>query len=100
TVSNRLARRAKAIATRLEREEVEEKPWVDNRRLSFTATPRNPGPSEVIVTQGLTVRRGGKTVVDGLDLYLMRGDKLALVGPNGSGKTTLLEVLRGVRQPD
>lgn len=100
TVSNRLARRAKAIATRLEREEVEEKPWVDNRRLSFAATPRNPGPSEVIVTQGLTVRRGGKTVVDGLDLYLMRGDKLALVGPNGSGKTTLLEVLRGVRQPD
>ena len=100
TVSNRLARRASAVAARLEREEVEEKPWVDNRRLSFTAEPSTPGPSEVIVTEGLTVRRGGKVLVCGLDLYLMRGDKLALVGPNGSGKSTLLEVMSGARQPD
>ncbi len=100
TVSNRLARRARSIATRLEREEVEEKPWVDNRRLSFWAEPSDPGPSEVIVTEGLVVRRNGRGIVGGLDLYLMRGDKLALVGPNGSGKTTLLEVLRAVRAPD
>lgn len=100
TVSNRLARRAKSIATRLEREEVEEKPWVDNRRLSFSAQPGTQGPTEVIATEGLTVRRGGQTIVSGMDLHLMRGDKLALVGPNGSGKSTLLEVLSGVRQPD
>ncbi|HEX7040026.1 MAG TPA: ABC-F family ATP-binding cassette domain-containing protein [Trueperaceae bacterium] len=99
TVSRRLARRAKALATRLEREAVEGKPWEDNRRLSFVAAPSSPGPSEVIVAEGLVVRRGGRTIVDGLDLYLMRGDKLALLGPNGVGKTTLLEVLRGARRP-
>ncbi len=100
TVSRRLARRAKALATRLEREEPEEKPWVDGRRLSFAAQPGSPGPTEVVVAEGLVVTRGGRTVVDGLDLHLMRGDKLALVGPNGAGKTTLLEVLRGAREPD
>lgn len=100
TVSRRLARRANAIESRLGREEVEAKPWVDNRRLSFSAEPRSQGPSEVVVAEGLVVRRDGREIVAGLDLHLMRGDKLALIGPNGSGKTTLLEVLRGVLAPD
>jgi ATPase subunit of ABC transporter with duplicated ATPase domains len=100
TVSNRLARRAKAMQTRLEREEVIEKPWDDRRRLAFVATPATPGPSEVITAEGLVVRRSGKTIVNGLDLYVRRGDRVALVGPNGSGKSTLLAVLRGDLAPD
>lgn len=95
-----MARRAASLATRLEREEVEEKPWQDNRRLEFVAQPTSPGPNEVITTEGLVVRRGGKSIVSGLDLYVRRGERIALVGPNGSGKSTLLSVLRGDTLPD
>ncbi|WP_366518293.1 ATP-binding cassette domain-containing protein [Natronospira proteinivora] len=35
-----------------------------------------------------------------LDLRVMRGDKIALVGPNGCGKTTLLRLLLGELEPD
>lgn len=43
--------------------------------------------------KGLIVKRTGRTVLDGIDLELMVGDKLGVFGPNGSGKTTLLKAL-------
>ena len=99
-VSNTLARRARSIATRLEREEVIDKPWQDNRRLEFIAAPTAPGPNEVVTAEGLVIRRAGRIIVPGLDLYVRRGERIALVGPNGSGKTTTLDVLSGRRPPD
>lgn len=98
--SRTLARRAKAMARRLEREPEEEKPYQDRRQLSFLAKPATPGPTEVLTAKGLVVQRAGRRIVDGLDLYLRRGERVALVGPNGVGKTTLLEVLSGARAAD
>ena len=45
-------------------------------------------------------RYGDRVIVDALDLTVMRGDKLALLGDNGSGKTTLLRMLLGELPPD
>jgi ATP-binding cassette subfamily F protein uup len=39
-------------------------------------------------------------VVAGLDLRVMRGDRLGIVGPNGAGKTTLIDLLLGRIAPD
>ena len=40
-----------------------------------------------------------KCIVKDLDLQVMRGDKLALVGPNGCGKSTLIKLLLGQLSP-
>jgi ATP-binding cassette subfamily F protein uup len=40
------------------------------------------------------------SVIDGLDLRVMRGDRLGIVGPNGAGKTTLIDLLLGRASPD
>jgi ABC-type Mn2+/Zn2+ transport system ATPase subunit len=42
---------------------------------------------------------GGKPVLPPLDLDLLRGDFLGLVGPNGSGKTTILRAILGLIEP-
>lgn len=42
----------------------------------------------------------GKNIVSHLNLNVLRGDKLALVGPNGVGKSTLIKLLLGQLKPD
>ncbi|WP_428392725.1 ABC-F family ATP-binding cassette domain-containing protein [Lichenicoccus sp.] len=43
---------------------------------------------------------GGHAIVRGLDVRVLRGDRLAIVGANGAGKTTLLRLLTGQETPD
>ncbi len=45
--------------------------------------------------RGLTVRRGMRLLIEGLDLDLANGEVLQLSGPNGAGKSTLIRALAG-----
>jgi cobalt/nickel transport system ATP-binding protein len=40
-----------------------------------------------------------KTVLNGLDFVLRKGDRVGLTGPNGSGKTTLFHLIMGLLRP-
>jgi branched-chain amino acid transport system ATP-binding protein len=52
----------------------------------------------VIEIQGLTVRFGGVTPIQDMDL-VFPGGTCGLIGPNGAGKTTFFNVLCGLVQP-
>jgi iron complex transport system ATP-binding protein len=51
-------------------------------------------------TRELTLRLGGRRVVDAVTLALRGGEWAAIVGPNGAGKSTLLQLLAGLRAAD
>lgn len=38
--------------------------------------------------------------VNGIDLFIPKGEYAALLGPNGAGKTTLVEMIEGLQHPD
>lgn len=54
----------------------------------------------VIEARGLSKAFDGRVIVKDFDLRILRGDRVALVGPNGVGKTTLLKLLIGEMAPD
>lgn len=56
-------------------------------------------PEPIIRLEGLTLRYGPFTAVDGLDLEIHRGELFGLLGPNGAGKSSTLRVLIGQRPP-
>ena len=51
----------------------------------------------VVEAEDVELAAGDKLLLEGAELVVERGEKVALVGPNGSGKTTLVEALLGWR---
>jgi polar amino acid transport system ATP-binding protein len=49
---------------------------------------------------GVIKRYGNLTVIDGLDLDITQGEKVAMIGPSGSGKTTVLRMLMTLERID
>ncbi len=62
--------------------------------------PKDELGKDVVRVEGLSKSFGELEVLKGLDLTLVNGDKLAVVGPNGVGKTTLLRCLLGAYEND
>lgn len=56
--------------------------------------------SVMVSASDLTVRFGGRLVLDAVSFSLAPGSRAGIVGPNGSGKTTLLSALAGAIRPD
>jgi len=52
-----------------------------------------------IDVRGLSKQFDGRTVVDGIDIQVRRGEICGFLGPNGSGKTTTIRMLCGLLQP-
>jgi zinc transport system ATP-binding protein len=72
-------------------------PQQPDEGLSPSVVPSN-APC-LLAAEGLSVRAGGKEILQGIDLEIRPGEIVTVIGPNGAGKTTLLRVLLGVLQP-
>ena len=73
------------------------------RRQGTAAMELDTGPTsgrKVIEAKGISKAYGDKLILKDFDLRVLRGDRVAFVGPNGVGKTTLLKMLVGEETPD
>jgi ATPase subunit of ABC transporter with duplicated ATPase domains len=61
--------------------------------------PQRSG-DDVAILERVSKRYGEKTIYDGLDLTIRRGERWCVMGKNGAGKTTLLKMVVGAVAPD
>jgi ATP-binding cassette, subfamily F, member 3 len=54
----------------------------------------------MLTIQGLTVRLGGRTILDRASATIQPGSKVGLIGRNGAGKSTLMKAIIGELEPD
>ncbi|HEV7863233.1 MAG TPA: ABC-F family ATP-binding cassette domain-containing protein [Acidimicrobiia bacterium] len=53
----------------------------------------------MLAARNVTVMRGPRLVLDGVDLSVDAGSRIGVLGRNGAGKSTLLRVLAGIESP-
>ena len=96
------ARQAQSRVRMIEKkaEELVELPKSSRRYPKFRFEQRRPSGKRVVKVDGVTKSFGDNRVLDGVDLKVARGDRLAIVGPNGIGKSTLLKVMTGRLEAD
>jgi len=54
----------------------------------------------LLYLDGVSVSFDGFKALNGLSLYLKKGEMQAIIGPNGAGKTTMMDVITGKTRPD
>jgi len=59
-----------------------------------------PDDDVLVDARGVTRSFGERRAVDGVDLQVRAGERVAVVGPNGAGKTTLLRMLATLLRPE
>ncbi len=77
---------------KLDRIEIEEE---DTKRMRIKFPPAPRSGDIVVKAKNISKAYGEHQVLQNLDLYLERGEKIAFVGRNGEGKTTLSRIITG-----
>lgn len=67
----------------------------ENRKIKFEFTLSQQPGKIILQTENIEKSFGSKKVFEGVNLEIVRGDKIAFVGQNGQGKSTLAKILVG-----
>ena len=63
-------------------------------------TTRREAAEGYLAAHSLEKSYGGRRVVNGVNVYVRRGEAVGLLGPNGAGKTTAFYMITGLIKPD
>nr|MCR5761336.1 ATP-binding cassette domain-containing protein [Sphaerochaetaceae bacterium] len=66
---------------------------------AFSSKTRRLG-KKILELENVSIKRGGKQILNSFNLEFVKGQRFGVIGPNGSGKSTLLEVLTGGLLPE
>lgn len=95
--SAKMMARARQLERRRQEAAAEKAALLQNRETAapLRLTPLAFHTERLVEVRGAAVSYGGQAVLQGVDLTVRQGERVALTGPNGCGKTTLLRLILG-----
>ena len=99
TGTDKIFTRAQSMETRIERRRTTDRPTRE-RKMEVRFGEREFRGDEVLTIKGLSKSFGQRALFSGVDLEVVGGERIALLGDNGTGKSTLIKILMGEEGPD
>jgi ATP-binding cassette, subfamily F, member 3 len=94
-VDERHIKRARNAQRRIDRMEKVQRPVFERRKMALALRSGARGGDRVIALRGVDFA----PVLEGVELEIVRGERVGIVGPIGAGKTVLARLLAGDLQP-
>jgi ATP-binding cassette subfamily F protein 3 len=98
-VDERHIKQARNKQRQIDRMEKIDRPVLERRKIALELRPHARGGERVVELDGVGVELGGTPILAGVDLTVLRGERVGVVGENGAGKSVLLRVLAGELEP-
>ena len=97
--NDKLHKRAFSIEKRIEKMTTTEKPEKEARVRAHFGEAEFRG-DEVLSAKNLGKSFGERTLFSNVELVVIPGERIALIGDNGTGKSTLIKIIMGQETPD
>lgn len=95
TQNEKFYKRAKCIEKRLEKMQVIDKVYLEKENLKLELNLKYRSSNDVVSIKDLSKQYTNKNIFDKINLDIIYGEKLALIGKNGTGKSTLIKIILG-----
>jgi ATP-binding cassette subfamily F protein 3 len=98
-VDERHIKQARNKQRQIDRMEKIERPVLERRRIALRLHPHARGGQRVFDVRGVSVAFGDEPVLVGVDLTVLHGERVGVVGGNGAGKSVLVKTIVGEIAP-
>ena len=92
-VDERHIKQARNKQRQIDRMERIDRPVLERRKIALELRPHVRGGERVVELIDVGVELGGTPILAGVDLTVLRGERVGVVGENGAGKSVLLRML-------
>jgi ATP-binding cassette subfamily F protein 3 len=98
-VDERHIKQARNKQRQIDRMEKVDRPAIERRKIALELRPHARGGERVVELAGVGVELGARRVLSDVDLVVLRGERVGVVGENGAGKSVLLRLLADELEP-
>jgi ATP-binding cassette subfamily F protein 3 len=98
-VDERHIKQARNKQRQIDRMDKVDRPVLERRKIALELRPHARGGERVVELASVGVELGDRPILVDVDLTVLRGERVGVVGDNGAGKSVLLRVLAGDLDP-